>query len=125
MSTRPASPLSGIRAVSVPVRDQSQALAFYLERLGFSLRRDVPTPSGRWIEVALGQGETVLTLEHEAPSVGRGPILARFSTDDAPAAWNSLRRAGVDVDEILRWPGVPQMFAFRDLDGNAFSVTEG
>ncbi len=25
---------------------------------------------------------------------------------------------------ILRWPGVPAMFAFRDPDGNAFSVTE-
>ena len=32
--------------------------------------------------------------------------------------------AGVDVDDILRWPGVPAMFAFRDPDGNAFSLTE-
>ena len=31
---------------------------------------------------------------------------------------------GVDVDEILRWPDVPAMFAFRDPDGNAFSITE-
>ncbi|MEO6998584.1 MAG: hypothetical protein ABI112_10915 [Terracoccus sp.] len=28
---------------------------------------------------------------------------------------------GVDVDDILRWPGVPAMFAFRDPDGNAFT----
>jgi hypothetical protein len=31
--------------------------------------------------------------------------------------------AGIDTDEILEWPGVPPMFAFRDPDGNAFSIT--
>lgn len=124
MNPGAVSALTAIRAVSVPVRDQDQALAFYRDRLGFTLQRDVPTPSGgRWIELAPGDGETVLTLEAMAPAVSRNAILARFSTDDAQAAWISLRRAGVAVDEILRWPGVPPMFAFRDLDGNAFSIT--
>lgn len=35
-----------------------------------------------------------------------------------------LRDAGVDIDEIIYWPGVPPMFAFRDPDGIAVSVTE-
>jgi catechol 2,3-dioxygenase-like lactoylglutathione lyase family enzyme len=54
----------------------------------------------------------------------RGAIGIRFTTDDAEAAHAALLAARVDVDEILRWPGVPAMFAFRDPDGNAFSVTE-
>jgi hypothetical protein len=26
------------------------------------------------------------------------------------------------VDELLRWPGVPPMFAFRDQDGNGLEI---
>jgi lactoylglutathione lyase len=28
------------------------------------------------------------------------------------------------VDELLRWEGVPPMFAFRDPDGNGLEITE-
>lgn len=105
--------------------DQDAALRFYVETLGFTPLRDTPTPSGgRWIELAPGNMEVIVTLEPAAPEVTRGPIGIRFTTDDAEAAHAKLHRAGVDVDEILRWPGVPAMFSFRDPDGNAFSITE-
>jgi lactoylglutathione lyase len=32
---------------------------------------------------------------------------------------------GVDVDEVLRWPDAPPMFAFRDQDGNGLEIVEG
>jgi catechol 2,3-dioxygenase-like lactoylglutathione lyase family enzyme len=32
---------------------------------------------------------------------------------------------GVDIDDVIRWPGVPAMFAFRDPDGNGFELIEG
>jgi lactoylglutathione lyase len=35
-----------------------------------------------------------------------------------------LRAGGVDVDEMLRWPGVPPMFGFRDADGNGMEIVE-
>ena len=66
----------------------------------------------------------ILTLEPRCHDVTRGAIGIRFTTDDADAAHGALEAAGVDVDGILRWPGVPAMFAFRDPDGNAFSITE-
>jgi lactoylglutathione lyase len=44
--------------------------------------------------------------------------------DQEAAARAELQAVGVDTDEIQRWPGVPAMFAFRDPDGNAFSVTD-
>jgi lactoylglutathione lyase len=53
----------------------------------------------------------------------RGAIGIRFTTDDVDEAHAVISRAGVDTDEILRWPGIPAMFAFRDPDGNAFSIT--
>lgn len=117
--------ITGVRTVSIPVDNQDAALTFYVDTLGFSKLRDNPTPSGgRWIELAPGDDAVIVTLEPSAAEVTRGAIGIRFTTDDAEAAHAALRDAGVQVDEILRWPGVPAMFAFRDPDGNAFSITE-
>jgi len=35
-----------------------------------------------------------------------------------------MEQQGVDVDELLRWPEVPPMFSFRDIDGNTFYLAE-
>ena len=43
---------------------------------------------------------------------------------DTEADHADLVARGVDVDEILRWPGVPAMFAFRDPDGDGFEASE-
>jgi catechol 2,3-dioxygenase-like lactoylglutathione lyase family enzyme len=117
--------ITGIRTVSIPVDDQDAALRFYTETLGFRVLRDNPAPNGgRWVELAPGGDNAVVTLEPAAPGLTRGAIGIRFTTDDAEAAHAALVGAGVDADEILRWPGVPAMFAFRDPDGNTFSITE-
>jgi lactoylglutathione lyase len=117
--------ISGVRTVSIPVNDQDAALRFYTDTLGFTLVRDNPTPNGgRWIELAPGSDNVIVTLEPAAADVTRGAIAIRFTTPDAQAARAALVAGGVDVEEILRWPGVPAMFAFRDPDGNAFSITE-
>ena len=114
--------ITGVRTVSIPVNSQDDALRFYTS-IGFTLQRDVPTPNGRWIELVPGSGNVILTLEPAAPDVSRGAIGIRFTSDDVDAAHAAMAAEGVDVDDILRWPGVPAMFSFRDPDGNAFSVT--
>jgi lactoylglutathione lyase len=117
--------ITGVRTVSIPVDDQDVALRFYTDVLGFRTLRDNPTPNGgRWIELAPGTETVIITLEPATPEVSRGAIGIRFTTNNANTAHTELRAAGVDIDEILRWPGVPAMFSFRDPDGNAFSITE-
>lgn len=117
--------ITGIRTVSIPVNDQDAALRFYTDTLGFTVVRDNPTPNGgRWIELAPGGDNAIVTLEPAAADITRGAIGIRFTTDNAEAAHAALVAGGVDADEILRWPGVPAMFAFRDPDGNTFSATE-
>ena len=116
--------ITGVRTISIPVDDQEAALRFYVDTLGFTVARDGRTPNGRWIELNPGRDHPVVTLEPAAPDVTRGAIGIRFTTDDAEAAHTALVTAGVDTDDIIRWPGVPAMFAFRDPDGNAFSITE-
>jgi catechol 2,3-dioxygenase-like lactoylglutathione lyase family enzyme len=122
--TTTTAPITGVRTVSIPVEDQDAALTFYTSTMGFAVLRDSPTPSGRWIELAPAEGSVILTLEPAPAGIVRGAIGVRFTTDDAEAAHAELARRGVAVDEILRWPGVPPMFGFRDPDGNAFSISE-
>ena len=114
--------ITGVRTVSIPVNDQDDALRFYTT-LGFVVLRDMPTPNGRWIELAPGRGNVILTLEPADHDVRRGAIGIRFTSDDVAAAHDAMTAEGIDVDDIIRWPGVPAMFAFRDPDGNAFSIT--
>jgi catechol 2,3-dioxygenase-like lactoylglutathione lyase family enzyme len=115
--------ITGIRTVSIPVEDQDAALGFYVETLGFTVLRDAQTPGGRWIELSPGTDGVIVTLEPARTDVTRGAIGIRYTTDDVDGAHAALSERKVDVDEILRWPGVPAMFGFRDPDGNAFSIT--
>jgi lactoylglutathione lyase len=114
--------ITGVRTVSIPVDDQDDALRFYTG-LGFAVLRDIPTPGGRWIELSPGRGNVILTLEPAGPDIRRGAIGIRFTSDDVDAAHAAMVADGIDVDDIMRWPGVPAMFAFRDPDGNGFSIT--
>ena len=114
------------RTVGVPVTQQDRALEFYVDRLGFEKRLDVPMGQGaRWIEVAPPGARTSIALIPAHDGVPAGVETGvRFTTEDADADHAHLRSRGVDADEILRWEGVPAMFAFRDPDGNTFSITE-
>ena len=115
--------ITGVRTVSIPVENQDAAISFYTEVLGFTVLRDAPTPNGRWIELSPGSDGVILTLEPAGATVTRGAIGIRFTSDDVDAAHAVLLERGVEADDILRWPGVPAMFGFRDPDGNAFSIT--
>lgn len=119
--------IDGIHTIGVPVSDQDHALEFYVGTLGFEVRMDVPLPQlgGRWIEVAPSGGGTSVAL---IPASGTTPsgreVGVRFTTADAAALHQSLAAAGVQVGELLAWPGVPPMFSFTDPDRNGFEVVQ-
>jgi lactoylglutathione lyase len=120
-------PITDVMNIGVPVTDQDRALAFYTEKLGFETRRDVPLPQfgGRWIEVASAGAAITLSLVPAREGVPAGIETGiRLATTDAAAVHTALRDRGVEVGELLRWPGVPAMFAFRDEDGNGLEIVE-
>ena len=122
-----SAPIDDVRTVGVPVTDQDRALAFYVETLGFETRLDAPYAEGkRWIEVAPAGAATTIALvpAHEGVPAGVETGI-RLQTSDADAVNANLRARGVDADEVLRWPGAPPMFAFRDQDGNGLEIVEG
>ena len=118
--------ITDVRTIGIPVTDQGRALEFYGGVLGFETRMDSPFPGGRWIEVAPpGAAATIaLTATREGTSAGVDTGI-RFTTPNATTDHAALSAAGVDVDdEVLRFPGVPPMFSFRDPDGNTLYVVE-
>ena len=117
--------ITGVLTVGVPVTDQDRALDFYIGELGFEKKMDAPMGEGkRWIVVAPpGPGTTTIALvkAHEGVPAGIETGI-RFASEDAEADHADLKARGVDVDEVLRWPGVPPMFALRDPDGNGLEI---
>lgn len=119
--------ITEIATVGVPVGDQDRELDFFVGTLGFETRRDAPFGNGlRWIEVAPPGATTTVALAPAPDGTARGVDTGvRFTTDNADADHAQLRGRGVDVDaEIMRWPGVPPMFSFRDPEGNTFYIVE-
>jgi lactoylglutathione lyase len=118
--------ITDVRTIGVPVSDQDRAIDFYVGTLGFSKRLDVNMGGGRrWIEVAPAGAATSIALiaAHDGLPAGVETGI-RFVAADADAVHAGMLASGVHVDEILRWEGVPPMFAFRDQDGNGMEIVE-
>lgn len=119
--------ITGVRTIGVPVTDQDRAVEFYVGTLGLEKRLDVPAEQlgGRWIEVAPPGATTTIALVPARPGATTGIETGiRLTTADAASLRKELVARGVGVDELLRWEGVPPMFAFRDPDGNGLEITE-
>jgi lactoylglutathione lyase len=121
-----AGKITGVHTIGIPVSDQDRALDFYVGTLGFDKRMDADMGGGRrWIEVAPPGAAVSVALirSHEDLPAGVETGI-RFLAADAGAVHADLAADGVDVDDVLRWPGVPPMFAFRDADGNGMEIVE-
>jgi catechol 2,3-dioxygenase-like lactoylglutathione lyase family enzyme len=123
-----ATRIKGVANVMVPVSDQDAAIEFYVDKLGFELRSDIPFGDGnRWIEVAPAGGATAIALVQPRPSdpIGIDTHIGLF-TDDIDADHAALKARGVDVDdEVSRMGGpVPPLLWFRDQDGNTLMLAE-
>jgi predicted enzyme related to lactoylglutathione lyase len=119
--------ISQIGRVIVTVADQDQAIDFYVGKLDFEKRADLPFGDGnRWVEVApLGSAASIALV----PPMGEGNPGKQtgivLDSDDVEAAHTALQGRGVDVDaEIMRGADIPSMFWFRDHDGNVLLMVQ-
>ncbi len=123
---RTGSRIHRIATVSIPVADPDRALAFYGDVLGMETRRDMPFGQGsRWIEVAPAGRETTIALAPPGDGSTGVDSGIRLNCADAEAEHDRLAARGVDVGDLLHWPGVPPMFDLRDPDGNTLYIVEG
>jgi len=118
--------ITDVRTIAIDVGNQDDAIAYYVETLGFEKRLDAPiSPTTRWIEVAPAGASVSIALNAAEGSAARSTDTGiRFTVPDAAAEHASMQERGVTVGDLLTWEGVPPMFSFDDPDGNRFYVVE-
>ncbi|MCF7751310.1 VOC family protein [Bacillus subtilis subsp. subtilis] len=129
----------GIDVVGVYVRDQEEALAFYVGKLGFDVHTDVRNGHYRWLTVQHPEQPSLqLGLFTPGPPVhdpataqalsalvakGAMPALV-LAVDDCRAAYQRLSAAGVEFTQepVERYGTVDA--GFRDPSGNGWKMIE-
>jgi len=118
--------IKALKFVSIPVRDQDQAVGFYTEKLGFQILTDQPfDEKQRWIELRIPGSETKVVLftppGHE-DRVGSFSNVT-FMTDDIDRTYQELKDRGV----LFTAPPTKQPWGrfakFQDVDGNQFVLS--
>ena len=129
----------GIGVMGVYVRDQDEALAFYVDKLGFELHTDARNGDYRWLTVQhpaqpgiqLGlfrpgppvHDDATAQSLREAVAKGAMPPLV-LVVDDCRAAHARMRDAGVEFTQepVERYGAVDT--GFRDPSGNGWKMIE-
>jgi catechol 2,3-dioxygenase-like lactoylglutathione lyase family enzyme len=120
--------VSKIATIVVPVGDQDRLIDFYVGKLGFEKRVDIPFGGKyRWVEVGPAGSETSIALAppppHKPESGNRETGISLY-TEDIDGYHAQLKADGVDVDpEVVRMGDpVPPMFWLRDPEGNSLMI---
>lgn len=120
--------------VTLLVRDYDEAIAFFVETLGFELVEDTPLDARkRWVVVAPpGSAEAGLLLARAASSeqveqVGRqagGRVAFFLHTDDFDRDFSRMTRRGVRFVREPRTESYGKVAVFLDLYGNRWDLLE-
>lgn len=124
-----------IAHVALVVRDYDEAIAFYTEKLNFTLLEDTyqPEQDKRWVVVTPpGSSGTNLLLaraskSEQEPFIGNqsgGRVFLFLSTDDFWRDYNEMVSKGI---EFLREPKEAEygtVAVFKDLYGNLWDLLE-
>jgi catechol 2,3-dioxygenase-like lactoylglutathione lyase family enzyme len=130
---------NGVGVAGLYVRDQDEALDFYVEKLGFKVHTDARNGDYRWLTVQhpdqpsfqLGlfapqpptvDESTAQTLR-EIVAKGAMPPLV-FAVDDCRAAYEQLSTRGVEFTQepIERYGSIDA--SFRDPSGNGWKMIQ-
>lgn len=117
---------------SLVVRDYDEAIAFYVDRLGFDLRIDeVLSDTKRWVEIAPrgGGGAGILIAkaagEMQEAAVGNqtgGRVFLFLRTDDFDRDHQNYLARGIKFLEEPRLEDYGKVAVFEDLYGNKWDL---
>ena len=123
-----------IATVTLVVADYDAAIAWYVEKLGFTLTDDVDLGGGkRWVVVApAGEAGARLLLaeakdEDERSRIGNqtgGRVVLFLETDDFSRDHAAMLAKGVAVREAPRVEAYGTVAVFADLYGNLWDLIE-
>ncbi len=121
-----------IKLTSVMVEDQTKALAFYTEVLGFEKQMDFPVGEYRWITVAAADRDDLqLALEPNTNTAGKafqqamfeqGIPVASFESTDLDADYERLTKLGVAFTKAPTISGPVKVAVLSDTVGNLIQL---
>ena len=119
-----------IGLVTLVVGDYDEAIAFYVDKLGFALAEDTPMGAKRWVVVRPRGAETGLLLARagdkaQAARIGDqtgGRVGFFLNTDDFAADHARMLAAGVQFLEEPRDEAYGSVAVFKDLYGNRWDL---
>lgn len=115
------------------VKDQDEALRFYVDRLGFTMTEDKRLGDYRWLLVAACQNEAAAinlelarTPDQEAlvGKQGGGKPLFALATDDCHRDFHAMKGRGVTFDSEPRTMPYGIGVTLNDLYGNKIYLNE-
>jgi catechol 2,3-dioxygenase-like lactoylglutathione lyase family enzyme len=129
----------GIEVVGLYVRDQDEALDFYVEKVGFRVHTDVRNGNYRWLTVShpdqptfqLGLFATESPMHDAATAKTLREILAKgampplvLTVDDCRVEYQRMRARGVEFNQepVERYGTVDA--GFRDPSGNGWKMIQ-
>ena len=124
-----------IYVTSIFVDDQSKALDFYTNKLGFVVKHDIPLGEARWLTVVSKEqpGGTELLLEpsghpavppYQTALVADGIPATSFQVDDVDAEFTRLKNLGVDFTLAPMDAGTVRMAVLDDTCGNLIQLVQ-
>jgi catechol 2,3-dioxygenase-like lactoylglutathione lyase family enzyme len=118
--------ISHVKFVSIPTTDQDRALAFWTDRVGFSVLTDQPfDDSQRWIELRVGSSDTrVVLFKFDDQGLKPGsPFNGAFACDNVERTYQQMLDRGVEFLSPPQREPWGTFAAFKDPDGNQFVLS--
>jgi predicted enzyme related to lactoylglutathione lyase len=127
-----------VKVISVPVQDQEKALRFYIDKLGFVKKVDVPlSEDSRWLTVVSKEeqdGPEILlepSPKHFEPAktyqkalYEAGIPYTQFNVDNAQQEYERLVSLGVEFSIEPTEMGTVKIAVFDDTCGNNIQIVE-
>jgi predicted enzyme related to lactoylglutathione lyase len=119
--------IAGVSKFVIEVDDQSRALEFWTEKLGFEFHQDTPYGEERWVEVSTPESGLILVLSPRRGNRPSAPDMLPtsnvfFFCDDLTETYDELHSRGVRFPQ----PPVELSFGwwslFEDQEGNRFAL---
>lgn len=119
--------------IALIVRDYDEAIAFYKEKLGFTLVEDRPIANKRWVLVApRGRNSPCLLLARavtpeQKSRIGNqtgGRVFLFLYTDNFEETYNLFEKNGIEFVQKPRDEDYGRVVVFKDLYGNKWDLIE-
>lgn len=127
-----------VKVIGIPVLDQEKALKFYIDKLGFKKKKDLPlSDNNRWLTVVAKEdqdGPEVLlepSPKHFEPAkvyqkalFKAGIPYTQFNVENVEEEYERLKNTGVKFSVIPTEMGTVKIAVFDDTCGNHLQIVE-